>query len=92
MLVNIILLVTWLASSTDAFNVAVDNTFLGKRGYTHFPPLYMSKNDGMSNNDTNEEEEENLDDLPIIAQSTVKIDDGGSDLTDRFKYKVTIKL
>mmetsp|Transcript_11910 Transcript_11910/g.25782 ORF Transcript_11910/g.25782 Transcript_11910/m.25782 type:complete len:205 (-) Transcript_11910:48-662(-) len=31
-----------------------------------------------------EEEEE----VPIIAKSTVKIDDGGSDLTDRFKYKM----
>ncbi len=30
----------------------------------------------------------NDDDMPIIAQSTIKIDDGGSDLTDRFKYKV----
>ena len=25
---------------------------------------------------------------PVIAKSIVKIDDGGSDLTDRFKYKV----
>uniref|UniRef100_A0A7S2A1P5 Uncharacterized protein n=1 Tax=Trieres chinensis TaxID=1514140 RepID=A0A7S2A1P5_TRICV len=25
---------------------------------------------------------------PVIAQSVVRIDDGGSDLTDRFKYKV----
>jgi putative lipoic acid-binding regulatory protein len=33
---------------------------------------------------------ENIDDedAPIIAQSTVKMDDHGSDLTDRFKYKV----
>lgn len=33
-------------------------------------------------------EEEDLENMPIIAQSEVKIDDGGSDLTDRFKYKV----
>jgi len=34
--------------------------------------------------------EENIDDedAPIIAQSTVKVDDHGSDLTDRFKFKV----
>ena len=25
---------------------------------------------------------------PIIAESVVRVDDGGSDLTDRFKYKV----
>jgi putative lipoic acid-binding regulatory protein len=33
---------------------------------------------------------ENVDDdeQPIIAPSTVRIDDGGSNLTDRFKYKV----
>jgi putative lipoic acid-binding regulatory protein len=28
------------------------------------------------------------DDQPIMRTSTVKIDDGGSDLTNRFKYKV----
>lgn len=28
------------------------------------------------------------DEQPIIAPSTVRIDDGGSNLTDRFKYKV----
>jgi len=31
------------------------------------------------------------DDMPIIAESTVKIDDGGSNLTDRFKYKVSAR-
>ena len=36
----------------------------------------------------NAEEEEDLENMPIIAESTVKIDDHGSDLTDRFKYKV----
>lgn len=32
--------------------------------------------------------EDDEEDLPVFAQSTVKIDDGGSDLTNRFKYKV----
>ena len=32
------------------------------------------------------------DDVPIVATSTVKIDDGGSDLTDRFKYKMQALL
>mmetsp|Transcript_10578 Transcript_10578/g.29730 ORF Transcript_10578/g.29730 Transcript_10578/m.29730 type:complete len:193 (+) Transcript_10578:199-777(+) len=32
------------------------------------------------------------DDVPIVAKSTVKIDDGGSDLTDRFKYKMQALL
>ena len=27
----------------------------------------------------------------IIAESVVQVDDGGSDLTDRFKYKVSVK-
>lgn len=39
-------------------------------------------------NSKNDEDKVNDDDVPIIAQSTVKIDDHGSDLTDRFKYKV----
>jgi len=36
----------------------------------------------------NFEDEEDLENMPMIAQSEVKIDDHGSDLTDRFKYKV----
>ena len=36
----------------------------------------------------NAEDANNDADVPIIAQSTVRIDDGGSNLTDRFKYKV----
>lgn len=32
------------------------------------------------------------DDVPIVATSMVKIDDGGSDLTDRFKYKMQALL
>lgn len=48
-----------------------------------------NENDGdIINDESNADEEESIDDMPIIAQSTVKIDDGGSDLTDRFKYKV----
>ncbi len=39
-------------------------------------------------NSKNDEDKANDDDVPIIAQSTVKIDDHGSDLTNRFKYKV----
>lgn len=41
--------------------------------------------------DQNAEEEnsdEIDDDTPVIAQSTVKVNDHGSDLTDRFKWKV----
>lgn len=34
------------------------------------------------------EVESDPEDQPIIAESTVRIDDGGSDLTNRFKYKV----
>lgn len=78
----------WLASGTIAFNVALDGTLLSK-GRNHFSPLFMSESDGMENCDKNEDT--NVDDMPIIAQSTVKIDDGGSDLTDRFKYKVKRK-
>jgi putative lipoic acid-binding regulatory protein len=40
-----------------------------------------TENDGDDSDDVNEE------DLPI-AKATVKIDDGGSNLTDRFKWKV----
>mmetsp|Transcript_48384 Transcript_48384/g.89723 ORF Transcript_48384/g.89723 Transcript_48384/m.89723 type:complete len:191 (-) Transcript_48384:199-771(-) len=35
-----------------------------------------------------EGEREIEDEPPVIAESVVRIDDGGSDLTDRFKYKV----
>lgn len=34
------------------------------------------------------EEEEQQQRQPLMQTSTIKIDDGGSDLTDRFKYKV----
>jgi putative lipoic acid-binding regulatory protein len=40
-----------------------------------------TENDGDDSDDVNEED-------PPIAKATVKIDDGGSDLTDRFKWKV----
>ena len=38
--------------------------------------------------DNNENDEHSDDNTEEIARATVKIDDGGSDLTDRFKYKV----
>jgi len=44
-------------------------------------------NDVNSNKDYTPEEEESPP-PPMITTSTVRIDDGGSDLTERFKYKV----
>ena len=35
------------------------------------------------------ESDDNENDIPMIEESTVKIDDHGSNLTDRFKYKVS---
>jgi hypothetical protein len=43
-----------------------------------------SSNDDDQPNEVSSEED--LEDLPVIG--TVKMDDGGSDLTERFKYKV----
>jgi len=49
------------------------------RYYNEFSPLFM----GATESDDNEN------DIPMIEESTVKIDDHGSNLTDRFKYKVS---
>ena len=48
--------------------------------------LFMNQDEGLDVQDDDSA------DIPIIAQSTVKIDDGGSDLTDRFKYKASIVI
>lgn len=48
-------------------------------------PLYLEESNDNGNSDEAGPEDE--DELPIM-QSTVYVDDGGSDLTDRFKYKV----
>eukprot|EP00566_Odontella_aurita_P029453 CAMPEP_0113525678 /NCGR_PEP_ID=MMETSP0015_2-20120614/303_1 /TAXON_ID=2838 /ORGANISM="Odontella" /LENGTH=155 /DNA_ID=CAMNT_0000423887 /DNA_START=237 /DNA_END=704 /DNA_ORIENTATION=+ /assembly_acc=CAM_ASM_000160 len=42
----------------------------------------------MTSDNDNESQIGEEDDPPVIAESVVRIDDGGSDLTDRFKYKV----
>ena len=49
--------------------------------------LFQSPDDESPSED-NTEDADDEEEPPIIATSTVKIDDGGSDLTDRFKYKV----
>jgi len=55
-----------------SFNTGYQSVSLPTRLYT------ASSNDDEANNNNCEE----------AVISTVKIDDGGSDLTDRFKYKV----
>lgn len=56
--------------------------------------LYASSGDdeavGASSDDeaSSDTEEELSNDSSDLMQTTVKVDDGGSDLTDRFKYKV----
>ena len=46
--------------------------------------LSMTNSDDSNNDGGNSETAED----EVIAQAVVKVDDGGSDLTDRFKYKV----
>lgn len=48
--------------------------------------LYSSQSpdDGDGNRSDGEEEEEE----EVLPESVIRVDDGGSDLTDRFKYKV----
>ena len=50
----------------------------------------VDKNDDNTNEETSsvESEKDEEQQQPLMQTSTVKIDDGGSDLTDRFKYKV----
>lgn len=80
---HIILFLALLAYRIQAFNVAGDRRSC-RSFFRDSSILKMS----VPNEDTENDIDE--DDLPIIAQSTVKIDDHGSDLTNRFKYKVNI--
>lgn len=70
--------------------LAASNAFTCKSLYSS--PLLSTtrlrseeEGDGNIENDENPGDEKNTEE---IAQATVKIDDGGSNLTDRFKYKV----
>ena len=86
-----IALATILSPNCNAFSPQLIAAKIGQCSQTSSSCLFTtSDDDNISANDSamNDDEEENLDDMPVIAQSTVKIDDGGSDLTDRFKYKV----
>lgn len=82
---SLLLLIIGLRVS-DAFGVP-GASCAAKQAPSAHSCLHMSDDNSASeaqSNDGEEEEEE----VPIIAKSTVRIDDGGSDLTDRFKYKM----
>jgi hypothetical protein len=76
MIVYLLYLIVLTLPKAFAFNVLL-NGKCGSRQSLQHSSLFMENND-----------DDDIDDMPIIAQSTVKIDDGGSDLTNRFKYKV----
>ncbi|CAJ1942550.1 unnamed protein product [Cylindrotheca closterium] len=80
-LLLLIILCCWLAAS-EAFTSNVPlSTFSTK--------LTAEESDNNENDENPPPSDENDDDnTGEIARATVKIDDGGSDLTDRFKYKV----
>ena len=66
--------------------LAVCDAFACKRIYTS--PLPTRLHAGEADNADKDENPGDENDTEEIARATVKIDDGGSDLTDRFKYKV----
>lgn len=82
----------FLASSVDAFvaSSGFSERIASSSNNIHTDiPLRSSLDGEARNGDWPEENsEEDLDKLPIIGEAAVRVDDGGSDLTDRFKYKV----
>ena len=79
-------LATILSPCCQAFSLQLATAKIGHSSSC----LFTTGDDDNSRSamDNDDDKEENIDDMPVIAQSTVKIDDGGSDLTNRFKYKV----
>lgn len=72
-----------LVSYTDAFLPYLSRD--SSQICVQFNSIVLMKMTSDNENGDGSGEEE---DLPLVAESTVKVDDGGSDLTDRFKYKV----
>lgn len=53
--------------------------------YQQGQPIFAAVDD-----DTNDGDSEQDDQDDVIPESIIKVDDGGSNLTDRFKYKVIL--
>ena len=73
-----------LIGLTEAFVIAAKKQRRAPSSY-----LFISHDSNASDGKSSDDDEE---EVPVIAKSTVRIDDGGSDLTDRFKYKMQALL
>jgi putative lipoic acid-binding regulatory protein len=84
-------LLSYQQTTVNAFTIIASQSKINRNGC--YSTCLHASQDAMDNSSSNgeggqkdsqEEEEEG----PVFSEATVKIDDGGSDLTDRFKYKV----
>lgn len=88
----LLLLIVALASSTSAFSIRPRATSSSITSFSNAATLQRHQARGKylqsSSSDNDGNDEDAAADVEPVYETVIKMDDGGSDLTDRFKYKV----